>query len=592
MSKPISFYAFIDKISTTRNENINSPYITTFNGKKIVYGTKQYFEVHRITDGIITFWDKNELIVSPLFSKKLQICSKCFLNQRNTYQNVQEKEFITSFNNFKFNDNWFTHAITSIIKEPLDTFNLFHYYILNNFELKLTHFYRVSLCSKCRETKDSEVYVLNYFNEMKRNQMPVKTNVLRSKRKKIRHVLANENKDSNFFIFKDLLDANTISTEIYFKHNDEEEFISGIGTSSELIDSEEMAIFEALERFTGTKPVSSKSIYMSMTELSDKGIDYFDPNHYLSNAGVSKKIDNESKIYWTKSYSSLTQSIYLIPEDFIYYKTLRSKDSKKIVNASSNGHALGNSMSEAIVFSIFELLERDAFLVHWYANKKPMEIDKITICDEEIISDLDKIEGLGYEVHIFKITLEIDIPIYWVYSEGIGKDRFATYSTSSAHYDSVTALKSAVGETLLALSYYGKGMDSIIEKSKNMTRDEIINVADHPIYYAIQERKKNFSFLNHTYRIEFENSRPITEIDLNQYCLSLINKVQKNYGEIFIARTTSKGIEEQGLESVKVFIPGIQEMYFGDVNQIVNRKRISKYKKINGVKDFPIHPFP
>ena len=84
-------------------------------------------------------------------------------------------------------------------------------------------------------------------------------------------------------------------------------------------------------------------------------MDYLNPNDYLHVLG-KEKLNQETKIHWLPTYNYQTQKFTLIPEDFIIYKTERKSINQKLVNVSSNGHAIGNSYKEAVIFSFCNLI--------------------------------------------------------------------------------------------------------------------------------------------------------------------------------------------------------------------------------------------
>ncbi len=68
---------------------------------------------------------------------------------------------------------------------------------------------------------------------------------------------------------------------------------------------------------------------------------------------------------WVWGYSFLKERPILIPELLAYYSLGYEEG---FVYETSNGCALGGSLEEAIFYGIMEIVERDSFLMTWYAE--------------------------------------------------------------------------------------------------------------------------------------------------------------------------------------------------------------------------------
>ena len=68
---------------------------------------------------------------------------------------------------------------------------------------------------------------------------------------------------------------------------------------------------------------------------------------------------------WVWGYSFLQERPILVPELLAYYSLSCGEG---FVYETSNGCALGGSLEEAIFHAIMEVVERDSFLLTWYAR--------------------------------------------------------------------------------------------------------------------------------------------------------------------------------------------------------------------------------
>lgn len=82
---------------------------------------------------------------------------------------------------------------------------------------------------------------------------------------------------------------------------------------------------------------------------------------------------------------------------------------------TSNGCAIGGSLEEAIFHGILEIVERDAFLLTWYAKLPLPRLDLSSANDTELQLMIQRLRTItGYELHAFNATMEHGIPSLWV----------------------------------------------------------------------------------------------------------------------------------------------------------------------------------
>lgn len=177
--------------------------------------------------------------------------------------------------------------------------------------------------------------------------------------------------------------------------------------------------------------------------------------------------------------------------------------------------------------------------------------------------------------------------IYWAFARGKNSNKFATYSTAGAHLFGKTAIISALKELYFALYAYDQDVVLIQENGHRMRPQDITTVADHAIYYSVEERSQNFDFLKDAEIIDFGVESDYS-IDVDTYYSILLEFTNKKFGNFYIVENTPIGLKEIGLCEVKVFVPGMQDMNFGYENQYINHRRV----RVSNHREISIHPFP
>lgn len=548
----------------------------------LYFGTLDYFRSQRVEEGIIIFWDEKKLFVSPLFNKKDKICSHCFLEHRSQFKLAdffgQGNEVVDIDGNNLYEEK-LQYAISQLIRLNSES-PLFDYFVIEDYQISRYKFFRIANCDTCISNNkrfDSSIINSNY---------QCMASSLREKLGDYSCYIQLDNKDTGLFrreLTTFLKNAVTVELQYPFSQS---EMVSGIGIDISYKKARSKAFLEAMERYSGIVSKGRKRFLFSLNDLNREAMDYLNPNEYLSGLGKTL-LNQETKIYWLVAYNYQSQKYVLIPEDFIIYKAKRQSTSKKLINVSSNGHAIGNSFKEAVIFSLFEMYERDNFLLHWYEKRVPKEINQTSIYDAEISYYLMLIKNLDYEVSIYQLLSSQVMNIYWTIARGKGSNKFATYSTAGAHLFGKSAIISALKELYFALYAYDQDVGDIQKNSQRMLPQDVTTVADHAIYYSVEERCQNFNFLKEAEIIDFDVESDYS-IDIDAYYSELLEFTNKKFGNFYIVENTPIGLKEIGLCEVKVFAPGMQDMNFGYENQYINHRRI----QVSNYSEIPIHPFP
>ena len=144
-----------------------------------------------------------------------------------------------------------------------------------------------------------------------------------------------------------------------------------------------------------------------------------------------------------------------------------------------------------------------------------------TVCDN--CKKYDKIE-LYYICQLWRPTNDK----IWTFARGKNSNKFATYSTAGAHLFGKSAIISALKELYFAIYVYDQDIDQIKERSYKMGPQDIITVADHAIYYSVEERRQNFDFLREAETIDFEAESDYS-VDIDTYYLVLLEFINKKF---------------------------------------------------------------
>ncbi|UQZ81072.1 YcaO-like family protein [Paenibacillus konkukensis] len=194
------------------------------------------------------------------------------------------------------------------------------------------------------------------------------------------------------------------------------------GHSHSFAGSELAAILEGLERYCGIAPRGKRTVvYDSFVNLKDDAIDPLKvglhaQEHMERPDFPYLRFDPDADISWVWGYSLLQERPILVPELLAYYSLGYGGG---FVYETSNGCALGGSREEAILHGILEIVERDSFLMTWYAKLPVPRLDYRSSGDKELVTMIERVRAVtGYEVLLYNTTMENGIPSIWAIAKG------------------------------------------------------------------------------------------------------------------------------------------------------------------------------
>jgi bacteriocin biosynthesis cyclodehydratase domain-containing protein len=197
---------------------------------------------------------------------------------------------------------------------------------------------------------------------------------------------------------------------------------SGKGTTDEL--ARASALCEALERYSGQFFGDEPRRLATFEELADAAVD---PNEYMRFSDsqfdqrerwneraaslrtyVPERFDPGDRIEWTPAWSLTHQRERLVPTALCYYGADVAGAAYCV--AESNGNAAGNTIEEAILHAMLELVERDHVALWWYNRVAAPAVDLDTIDDPWLRRLRAHVAGEGRELWAVDLTADLAIP--------------------------------------------------------------------------------------------------------------------------------------------------------------------------------------
>lgn len=384
------------------------------------------------------------------------------------------------------------------------------------------------------------------------------------------------------------------------------------GRSHNYKESEWTAVLEGLERYCGLAPRGKRPILQdSYCNIADQAIQptqvgLYTEAQYAQPEFPFEPFDPLQPISWVWGYSFMQQRPVLVPEKFAYYS---SGYGDSFVEETSNGCALGGSLEEAVFHGIMEVVERDAFLITWYSQLVLPRLDPYSAGDPELRLMIERLDTIaGYEVRLFNMTMDSGIPCIWALLRNRSSTGVRLINAAGAHADPVIAAKSAIHEAAGMLPVLQQMLGDRQEEAERMLLDSSLvkQMSDHILLYSLPEAEDRLSFLLEGERPlrAFKQQFPhiIRHSDLTDDLIEVLSRFRQLGLDVVVVDQSCLETEKNGLYCVKVIIPGMIPMTFGQhLTRLSGLERlfsvpeklgyVSKALTMEQLNPHP-HPFP
>ena len=385
--------------------------------------------------------------------------------------------------------------------------------------------------------------------------------------------------------------------------------------------SEIVALLEALERYGGRAPGGRRFVVRaSFSEVRDVALDprtvgLHAPEQYARQGFPFQPFDDDRRCRWVWGYSLARHEPILIPLAYAYYGArVTDPDDPVFAYEISNGCALGSCLEEAILYAILEVVERDAFLMTWYARLPVARIDLSSARDRSIPMLAGTIEAeTGYRLQAFDTTMEHGIPSVWAMAvRPPGAAQPALACSAGAHLDPERAISGALCELGPILVDLVAKYPDVAERSRAMVSDPSLVAAmdDHSVLYASDEACGRLDFLTESARSRsladmrsgHRSATTLQNDDLTDDLTDMVSRLRTHGLDVIVVDQTTPEHRAEGFSCVKVIVPGMLPMTFGHGNRRIHGlPRLFEVPRLLGYRDRAMppqdvnphpHPFP
>lgn len=214
------------------------------------------------------------------------------------------------------------------------------------------------------------------------------------------------------------------------------------------------AVMEAMERYSAEQRDSDEVVYGTLAQAREVG-HAIDPKDLILPMDILSRYKN-AEIAWVEGYELFRGIPVWVPACAVFYP-YRPDTDLQLFRYHTNGLAAGNTLEEAILHSLLELVERDAWSIAEEHNKANCDI--CVHPDSAPGRLLKKFEERGVEIHLKNLTSDLGIPTIGAAADDVRtKDPEMLVIGVGTHLDPEIACMRAITEVAQSRTTHKHGM--------------------------------------------------------------------------------------------------------------------------------------
>ncbi|MDO8537257.1 MAG: YcaO-like family protein [archaeon] len=361
----------------------------------------------------------------------------------------------------------------------------------------------------------------------------------------------------------------------------EQENSTGIGTS--LFESKFKSLTEAIERYC-------TSIQNPNTQKFGKYPDIktaFDYKKFVSLTSEILKLPkfnptNLDSFKWTKCYDVIKNKTTWCPSQLIHVP-YNFNDEKIIRLPITTGCATWNDKNKAILNGIFELIERDAFMITWLCKKVPRHEIKF---GKNFPIELKRSD---FKIKLYDITIDFMYPTIMCILKDLRNKPAITIGLKTSN-SLLEACLGALNESVQVRSWIRDNL-----KENIVTTDFKSQIINRGLLWADSEMTKNLNFLKNPKIKKIKKQKKYSHHTTLKTSINYFKK--KNYDLIY-CDLTLRELSDFNFFVYKCLSPQLVPLYLDENYKYLNSQRLNEkyfeyYNKKPIESDFNniMHPF-
>lgn len=304
------------------------------------------------------------------------------------------------------------------------------------------------------------------------------------------------------------------------------------------------AVMEAMERYSAEQRESDEVAYGTMQQMRDSGMPFVEPADLILPARVMGMVES-AEIAWVECYDILRGEEVWVPACAVFYPYYPDGD-LQLFRFHTNGIAAGNTIEEAILHAIFEVIERDAWSIAESFNRTKADI---IIDDDDSVPArlLRNFRDAGIEIRLKDLTTDVGVTTIGASSDDVRtKDPEMLDIGVGTHLNPEIAAIRALTEVAQSRTTHKHGLKVNAELQKRTREMGYERVKEaNALWYADSKASEKLSSMKDE----------ATEYVLDDIEVVLGKLMDAGFDRVIIADLTRPEI---GVPTVRTIIPGME----------------------------------
>ncbi|MEM7160193.1 MAG: YcaO-like family protein [Myxococcota bacterium] len=188
---------------------------------------------------------------------------------------------------------------------------------------------------------------------------------------------------------------------------------------------------------------------------------------------------------WWPARDLLTGEAMMVPAASVFFPV---PEGPRLFPSSSAGAATGATLTEALLYGLIEVIERDiATYAWWFRDGRPLDLSTIT--DEHSRHVIETLQSAGIDVHCWVVYNEFSLPLFSVALDDRNEDNTLYVNAGQAcHLDPRVAFASALSEAVYTRLTVVSGSREDLERDKAARAGmDIQTVRQHALQWSSTE---------------------------------------------------------------------------------------------------------
>lgn len=354
-----------------------------------------------------------------------------------------------------------------------------------------------------------------------------------------------------------------------------------VGVGKGETDAEAMtgAVGEAIERYCAWQPNYDLYLEASAGELGSKAIHpdqfvLYSVEQYQNDEIIFSPFDAGKAMHWVPGVSLKGQEQLYVPASLAYigYSGLRMNE--ELCLSTSNGLAAGRSIEKAVLSGLYELIERDGFLIAWMNRLSVAEIDLEGLAGlpHHIHSFY---RGLGIDIRVFNATSDIPVPVMMGFAIDKTGEGPASVIGLGCDLNPAAALKKALLEVCQGRVSETWRFRHRSKHQRVLKFEDVKKLEDHGAFFAEAENLPQLDFLLETSRRQQLDDIPnLSQHDAETNLATCTRLLEAAGIKVAYVDLTTPDIAPLGLRVVRSVATGLQPIHFGYKQERLGGRRI------------------